>query len=83
METSFLTVEALIEALEDLPANTPLRIATQKSWPFEYSVGDPILVDLRDGTTAVYLPELEQIGPLPASAAIALRWADEDKGIEL
>jgi len=81
MDTPPLNVGALIELLEDLPANTPLRIANATSLPFECTLGEPVIVDLDDGTTVVYLTEHTRIGRLPGRAATALRWADEDRGM--
>jgi hypothetical protein len=80
METPPLTVGALIDALDGLPHDTPLRLATGRNWPFEYTIGEPVIV-ATDGLVAVYLPEQHQVGYLPYRAAVALRWADEDRGM--
>jgi hypothetical protein len=80
METPPLTVGSLIEALDDLPHDTPLRLAAGRNWPSEYTIGDPVVV-AANGVIAVYLPEQHQIGYLPSQAAVALRWADEDRGM--
>ncbi|WP_034274346.1 hypothetical protein [Haloechinothrix halophila] len=81
------TVGELIEALEAYEPDTPVRIAQQPSWPFEYTVGtvtrtpdifdfDPDDVD--DDTPppdpVVWLAEGHQVGYLPGIASRALGW---------
>lgn len=34
------TVAELIELLQDMPQDAPIKFASQPSWPFEYSIGE-------------------------------------------
>lgn len=38
-----MTVGQLIERLQDFPEETPVMMAQQPSWPFEYSIADVLL----------------------------------------
>lgn len=68
-----LTVRDLLDLLEGLPEDTPVRMAQQPAWPFEYTIGDPICADTEDGPV-VYLPEAAQTRYLPGEIADELGW---------
>lgn len=40
-----MTVQDLIEALEDFESDTEVRLAHQPSWPFEYSIDSVVEAD--------------------------------------
>lgn len=73
MDSNELTIGLLLELIEDLPDNTPLRMAQQPAWPFEYAIGEPVIVDTEDGPV-VYLPEAAQTRYLPGDVAVELGW---------
>jgi hypothetical protein len=65
-----LTVGDLIAMLEDFDPTAPVRLASQPSWPFEYTLdSEPVEVN---GT--VWLAEAGQVGYLPGSVSEALGW---------
>jgi hypothetical protein len=68
-----MTVAELIELLEDLPADAEVRLATQPSWPMEYSLGHRVAEDAE--ANVVYLAERTQLGYLSGDAAEQLGWA--------
>ena len=74
-----LTVGELIDELEALDPGTTLRIASQPSWPFEWSVAgvhvQPTGSDLPGAESVAYLVEGTQIGYLPGGVASELGWA--------
>jgi len=73
-----MTASQLIEELKQLQPGTEIRIASQPSWPFEWSIGG--LVVTEEGEEAIaYLSEGDQIGYLPQDAAIALGWGEENE----
>jgi hypothetical protein len=79
MHLGKLTVTRLIDELEDCDPEAEVRLATQPSWPFEWSLshGEPgpaVQVDL-EGQPVVYLIEGEQLGYLPGSVAEELGWS--------
>jgi len=71
-----LTVEALIQALEDCDPHAEVRLAHQPSWPLQFAV-DPdhptAALDLEDGPV-VFLREGEPLGYLPEAARTQLGW---------
>jgi hypothetical protein len=70
------TVSDLLEELEQFDPDAEVRLATQPSWPFEWSLSntDPAVeVDL-DGQPVVYLVEGTQLGYLPAAVRDQLGW---------
>lgn len=84
-----MTVQDLIDQLEDCDPNAEVRLAIQPSWPFEHSVRDVVEVDLTDkdadedeevsdyentGERVVYIGEGRQIGYLPGVARDHLGW---------
>lgn len=69
-----MTVLELLEALSDLPEDAEVMLAAQPAWPFEYTLGEPVIVELDDSTSTVYLPEGKQTGYLPGAAARELGW---------
>ena len=73
MHTNDLTIGQLLELIEGLPEDTPLRMAQQPAWPFEYLVGEPVIVATEDGPV-VYLPEAGQTGYLSGEVAHELGW---------
>ncbi len=66
-----LTVEELVELLEQFPPEAEVRIAQQPSWPFEYSVGE---VAAPDEGKVVYIAEGAQLGYLPGEVSSELGW---------
>jgi len=70
-----MTVIELLEALSDLPEDAQVMLASQPAWPFEYSLGDPVVVDV-EGEPLVYLPEGTQTRYLPGAAARELGWRE-------
>lgn len=85
---SSMTVGELREALEDLDDEMEVRLAMQRSWAFEYSIGSVAVANLDaeevpkwdDGTRTgdeneiCYLVEGTQIGYLPEIAAEYIGW---------
>lgn len=77
------TVGDLIAALDDYDPNTPIRLATQPCWPFEYTIGGVALTpdDAEgDGTEptgdpVVWIGAGHQVDYLPGIAASALGWS--------
>lgn len=77
------TVGELVAALEDYDPDTPVRLASQPGWPFEYSIGAVVHTpdDAEgDGTEptddpVVWIGEGQQLGYLPGIAADALGWS--------
>jgi hypothetical protein len=70
-----LTIAELLELIEGMPGDTPVRMAQQPSWPFEYSIGDPVIVETEDGPV-LYLPERQQTRYLPAEVSVELGWSE-------
>ena len=76
-----MTVQRLIEELEQMNPNAEVRFAAQPNWPFEYDIDSVVQVDVEDRRTddtteVVYLEEGRQIGYLPGEAARELGWKD-------
>lgn len=71
-----LTVANLLEMLEDLPPETPVRMAQQPSWPFEYSIAEPVLVETEEDGPVLYLPERQQTRYLPGEVSAELGWRE-------
>jgi hypothetical protein len=79
----FDTVGELIAALQHYDPDTPIRLATQPHWPFEYTLGGIALTpdDAEgDGTEptgdpVVWIAEGRQVGYLPGIASNALGWS--------
>ena len=85
-----MTIKDLIEELEQMAEfcgeDTEVRLATQPSWPFEYSIGAVAAVNLndddedgveRDGDEeeyVVYIGEGRQLAYLPGIASQELGW---------
>lgn len=67
---SILTVGELIERLENCDPQSPIALAIQPSWPFEYTLSDVEEAD--DGK--VYLAEGAQVAYLSAAGRRALGW---------
>ncbi len=66
-----MTVEELIELLEQFNPEAQVRIASGQAWPMEYDLGD-----VEATGKAVYLAEGQQIGYLPDDAAAAVGWRE-------
>ena len=64
-----MKVIELLEALSDLPEDAEVMLASQPAWPFEYTLGEPVVVEYDDGAPTVYLPEGQQVRYLPGAAA--------------
>lgn len=73
MHDNELTIGQLLELIEGLPDDTPLRLATQPAWPFEFICGEPVVVSTEDGPV-VYLPEAKQLGYLSGDVTHELGW---------
>lgn len=71
-----MTVIELLELLSDLPEDAQVMLASQPAWPFEYSLGEPVVVEYDDGVPTVYLPEGTQTRYLPSAAARELGWRE-------
>lgn len=71
-----LTVADLLEMIEDLPPDTPVRMAQQPWWPFEYTIGDPVLVETAEDGPVLYLPERQQTRYLPGEVSAELGWRE-------
>lgn len=82
-----MTVEELIEILEDLEPTAEVRIAHQPEWPMEYTVGEVVECGPNDGEEdddadvedddregIVYIGEGTQLGYLPEHAVDELGW---------
>ena len=75
-----MTVAELIEALECYDVETEVRLATQKHWPFEYSIGEVVSAQplSHDGESdvayVVYLAEDRQLDYLSGDAKEMLGW---------
>ncbi len=70
------TVSDLVDQLQQFDPNAEVRLATQPSWPFEWSLSrsEPAVeVDL-DGQPVVYLVQGAQLGYLPGAAHGELGW---------
>ncbi|MFB7649484.1 hypothetical protein ACFC0S_16405 [Streptomyces sp. NPDC056084] len=65
-----MTVADLIEQLEGMDPDAPVRLATQPAYPFEYTIGK--VAEAEDGTC--WIAEGEQVGYLGEDAANALEW---------
>ena len=77
------TVGELIAALADYDPDTPVRLASQPGWPFEYTLGavaqtpDDAEGDGTEPTKdpVVWIGEGQQAGYLPEIACTALGWS--------
>jgi hypothetical protein len=67
---SIQTVADLIAALERCDPSAPVSIASQPTWPFEYTIVKAEQAD--DGT--VYIEEGSQVGYLSRAARDAIGW---------
>ena len=67
---SIRTVADLIKRLEEFEPESPIALASQPSWPFEYGIAD---IDQSDSGT-VYVVEGSQTGYLPGDARRAIGW---------
>ncbi|MER0443035.1 hypothetical protein ABR738_00340 [Streptomyces sp. Edi4] len=65
-----MTVAELIEQLEGVDPDAPIRLAMQPRYPFEYTIGQ--VVEAEDGTC--WIGEGEQVGYLSEDATNALEW---------
>ena len=90
-----MTVEELIELLDQFNPEAEVRIASGQGWPMEYDLADvaPNSDELTDVLTddeaarrrlnpVVYLAEGRQIGYLPHDAAVAVGWAEPSEYAE-
>lgn len=64
-----MTVQELIELLQDMPLTAPIYWAAQPTYPFQYSIDSVIEVN-----GSVYIVENEQIGHLPGLVSQELGW---------
>ena len=74
-----MTVGELMEILECYDVETEVRLATQKHWPFEYSISDVVgaFCDSEEeggGDYVVYISEGTQLDYLSTNAKDALGW---------
>lgn len=67
-----MKVRELIEMLGNFPEDAEIRFASQPNWPFEYSIGEDIVMN--DEENIVYIAEDRQIGYLPGDIAEKLSW---------
>lgn len=68
-----MTVKELIYELRAFHPDAEVRLAQQPKWPFEYSIGDIVQVDLED-EEVVYLGEGSQLDYLPGQVSEELGW---------
>jgi hypothetical protein len=66
-----MTVQSLIEILEDMDPEAEVRLAIQPSYPFEHSVGQ---VEEDMEKRIVYIAEAGQVGYLPGEIREWLGW---------
>jgi hypothetical protein len=80
-------VRAFLDDYSDLPDETPVRLAHQPSWPFEYALINPVVVpdvppredrpmDDLGPEAVVYLVEGAQTRYLPGQVADHIGWGD-------
>lgn len=74
-----MTARELIELLKQYDPDTPVRLATQPAWPFEWEIENVVDAEIDDGEadephTVIYLTEGNQIGYLPGAATKAAGW---------
>jgi hypothetical protein len=81
-----MTVQELIDQLQEFEPHLPIFLAQQPSWPFEYSIGRVVQVDLNDDDEddnvdydtdqnyAVYIGEGKQLRYLTMPAKLELGW---------
>lgn len=72
-----MTVEELIEVLEEFNPEAEVRIASQPNWPMEYD-----LADVEATGDVVYVAEGGQLGYLPHEAAVAVGWSEPSEFAE-
>jgi hypothetical protein len=74
-----LTVGELIDELAALHPDMTIRLASQPSWPFEWTVSgvhvQPTGNDLPGAEQVAYLVEGSQLGYLPGDVASEIGWA--------
>lgn len=76
-------MDTIDRRLRDYDPDTPIRLATQPGWRFEYTLGRVVLTpndDEGDGTEptsdpVVWIAEGRQVGYLPPIARNALGWS--------
>lgn len=71
-----MTVEELIELLEQFNPEATVRIASGQEWPMAYDLGD---VAPNGDELAVYLAEGTQIGYLLHEVAVAVGWSKDER----
>lgn len=75
-----MIVAELIQKLQDMNPESEVRLAQQPNWPFEYSIGEIVEVDLADDQdeetpkTVVYIAEGTQLNYLPGAVRSELGW---------
>ncbi len=67
-----MTVEELIELLEQFNPEAEVRIASGRNWAMEYD-----LAEVETTGAVVYVAEGQQIGYLPDDAAVAVGWKED------
>ena len=72
-----MTVEQLIELLEEFDPEAEVRMASGRSWPMEYD-----LAEVETTGAVVYVAEGRQLGYLPSDAAVAVGWAEPSEYAE-
>ena len=73
-----MTLGELIQQLQDMveggvPEETPVKLATQPNYPFQYDVGSIVATELDDGQF-VYIGEGLNQEYLPGAASEELGW---------
>lgn len=76
MEFTLGDLRALMEEYESFDDSTPVRFASQPSWPFEYSISSEVYVkeDESGEPEVIYLAEGTQLGYLPEDVREGLGW---------
>ena len=67
-----ITAGELVDLLTEYDRDTPVHLATQPSWPMEYTLARAVTES--DGV--VYLAEDHQVGYLPGAVTTALAGSD-------
>lgn len=68
-----MTVGDLLDLLDGLDEDTPVFLAQQPSYPFEYELADGQVIEI-NGEEVLYLVEGNQLGYLPSEVRNAIGW---------
>ncbi|OKJ95629.1 hypothetical protein [Amycolatopsis sp. CB00013] len=74
-DTTIATMGELIAALDHYDPATPVRLATQPTYPLEHLLGRVACTPDRADQPLVWLGASDQVGYVPAPVADALGWS--------